>query len=41
MASIKLEKATWRACFDNMSKVLKGKCAEIEVDSLAIGISYL
>lgn len=37
MASINLEKATWHAYFDNMSKVLEGKCAEIEVESLTIG----
>lgn len=37
MASIKLEKPAWHAYFDNVSKQLEGKCAEIEVDSLAIG----
>ena len=37
MASIKLEKPAWHAYFDNVSKMLEGKCAEIEVDSLAIG----
>ena len=37
MASVKLEKPAWHAYFDTISKVLDGKCAEIEVDSLAIG----
>lgn len=37
MALIRLEKATWHAYFDKLSKVLEGKCAEIEVDSLAFG----
>lgn len=37
MALIRLEKATWHTYFDKLSKVLEGKCAEIEVDSLAFG----
>jgi hypothetical protein len=37
MALSKLEKPKWHAYFDNMSKVLEGKRAEIEVDALAIG----
>lgn len=37
MALSKLEKSTWHAYFDNMSKVLSDKRVEIEVDALAIG----
>jgi hypothetical protein len=37
MALSKLEKPKWHAYFDNMSKVLDGKRAEIEVDALAVG----
>lgn len=37
MAVSKLEKPSWRAYFDHMSKVLDGKRAEIEVDALSIG----
>jgi hypothetical protein len=34
---MKLEKSDWQNYFDNMSKILEGKRAEIEVDALAIG----
>src|SRR4051794_8805877 len=37
MALSKLEKPKWHAYFDNMSKILDGKRAEVEVDALAIG----
>jgi hypothetical protein len=37
MALSKLEKPKWHAYFDNMSRILEGKRAEIEVDALAIG----
>lgn len=37
MTPEKLEKPTWHAYFDQVSKLLEGKRAEIEVDSLAIG----
>jgi len=33
----KLEKSSWRPYFDNISKILDGKQAEIEVASLQIG----
>jgi hypothetical protein len=33
----KLDKAQWRAFFDQFSKTLEGKQAEIEVASLALG----
>lgn len=37
MTIAKLEKDAWRPYFDNASKILPGKRAEIEIDSLAIG----
>jgi hypothetical protein len=37
MALLKLEKTQWRAFFDQVSKRLIGKRAEIEVASLALG----
>lgn len=37
MATTKLDKPAWHAYFDNMSKILGGKVAEVEVDALAIG----
>jgi hypothetical protein len=37
MAITKLEKPEWHSYFDNLSKVLIGKSAEIEVDSLDLG----
>jgi hypothetical protein len=37
MATSKLEKPAWHPYFDTMSKILEGKRAEIEVDSLDIG----
>lgn len=37
MSISKIEKPAWRDYFNQMSKVLVGKNAEIEVDSLAIG----
>jgi hypothetical protein len=37
MAISKLEKEQWHAYFDNLSKILAGKSAEIEVDSLELG----
>jgi hypothetical protein len=37
MATVKLEKAIWHPYFDNISKTLVGKQAEIEVDGLSIG----
>jgi hypothetical protein len=37
MAISKLEKTAWRPYFDNISKTLDGKRAEIEVASLRIG----
>jgi hypothetical protein len=37
MTITKLEKPQWHAYFDNLSKVLEGKSAEIEVDSLDLG----
>src|SRR3981081_4192477 len=33
----KLEKSIWRPYFDSVSKVLTGKCAEIEVAALNLG----
>jgi hypothetical protein len=37
MAIVKLEKEKWQRYFDNLSKILGGKQAEIEVASLKIG----
>jgi Family of unknown function (DUF5335) len=37
MATRKLDKAQWRTYFDQVSKSLIGKRAEIEVDSLSLG----
>lgn len=37
MATVKLEKATWQRYFDQVSKTLGGKQAEIEIASLSIG----
>lgn len=37
MALVTLEKAVWHTYFDNISKILDGKQAEIEVASLRIG----
>lgn len=37
MTTEKLDKSAWHAYFDGISKVLPGKQAEIEVDSLHIG----
>lgn len=37
MATSKLEKQNWHAYFDQMSKGLEGKRAEIEVDALSLG----
>ena len=37
MTTEKLEKSAWHSYFDGISKVLSGKQAEIEVNSLRIG----
>jgi hypothetical protein len=37
MATSKLEKAAWQPYFDNISKTLAGKQAEIEIASLQLG----
>lgn len=37
MATVKLEKAAWQRYFDQVSKTLVGKQAEIEIASLNIG----
>lgn len=37
MSTEKLEKRVWHSYFDAMSKLLEGKQAEIEIDSLALG----
>jgi hypothetical protein len=37
MAITKLEKTAWRPYFDNMSKVLEGKRAEVELAALELG----
>lgn len=37
MSTEKLDKESWRSYFDAMSKVLTGKQAEIDVESLALG----
>lgn len=37
MTTDKLDKSAWHGFFDAMSKLLPGKQAEIEVDSLGIG----
>ncbi len=37
MALTKLEKSTWHPYFDNVSKILDGKEAEVEIASLDIG----
>jgi hypothetical protein len=37
MAISKLEKNTWHAYFDNVSKILDGKQAEVKIASLDIG----
>ena len=37
MAISKLEKSAWHPYFDNVSKILDGKRAEVEVASLKIG----
>jgi hypothetical protein len=37
MATIKIDKPQWHHYFDQMSKTLVGKSAEIEVDALDIG----
>jgi hypothetical protein len=37
MATEKLDKTSWHAYFDTVSKALTGKRAEIEVQSLALG----
>lgn len=38
MAISKLEKSAWQPYFDKISKTIDGKRAEVEVDSLAIGV---
>ena len=38
MSIEKLEKQAWAAYFDSMSKVLTGKQAEIDVESLSLGV---
>jgi len=37
MATEKLDRASWHAYFDTLSKALTGKRVEIEVQSLALG----
>lgn len=37
MSIEKLDKASWAAYFDSMSKILAGKQAEIDVESLSLG----
>jgi hypothetical protein len=37
MATVKLEKPAWHTYFDNVSKILTGKRAEVEVDALSLG----
>lgn len=37
MATVKLDKGTWQAYFDRITKLVVGKQAEIEVASLNIG----
>jgi hypothetical protein len=37
MSTEKLEKSVWQSYFDQVSKTLEGKLAEIEVNSLALG----
>lgn len=37
MSTEKLDKESWRSYFDAVSKVLTGKQAEIDVESLALG----
>ncbi len=37
MATSKLDKTTWQAYFDQISKTIEGKLAEIEVNSLTLG----
>ena len=37
MSIARIEKSSWRPYFDNMSRLLDGKRAEIEVDALALG----
>lgn len=37
MATVKLEKAAWQPYFDQISKTLGGKQAEIEIASLKLG----
>jgi hypothetical protein len=37
MATSKLEKNTWHPYFDNVSKILGGKQAEVEIASLELG----
>jgi hypothetical protein len=37
MATLKLDKEAWHPYFDNISKILEGKRAEIEIASLKIG----
>ncbi len=37
MSITRIEKSSWRPYFDNMSRILDGKSAEIEVDALALG----
>ena len=37
MSIEKLDKGSWQTYFDSMSKVLTGKQAEIDVESLALG----
>ncbi|MCC6072401.1 DUF5335 family protein [Massilia sp. GCM10020059] len=38
MSIEKLDKASWATYFDSMSKVLTGKQAEIDVESLSLGV---
>lgn len=37
MSTFKLEKASWQAYFDQITNLLEGKRAEIEVDSMEFG----
>jgi hypothetical protein len=37
MATVKLDKSAWHPYFDNVSKILDGKRAEVEVAALKIG----
>jgi hypothetical protein len=37
MSISKLERETWQGFFDDVSRTLEGKTAEVEIDGLAIG----